>query len=289
MTGRNLCQQKAASDFKHRPVVRYTNLLSKPGAEGCFMSGANQSLDHVTIVLHRPRLPENIGAAARAARNMGISRLALVEPDDCDLTRILRMATHAAVDVVENMEVFSDLRTALRPFGYVVGATARLGGKRQEVRTPREMAATLLPICANNEVALLFGPEDRGLTNADLRCCHALVTIPSSDFSSLNLAQAVIILCYELFLAGRQECPQPFVPKLANRRELDAMYEHLKEVFIKINFINPENPDFWMRSIRRFFSRIGLQARDVKVICGVCRQIDWYGEKCRDEPKTGKR
>jgi tRNA/rRNA methyltransferase len=253
------------------------------------MSGADPFLHHVTIVLHRPRLPENIGAAARAARNMGISRLVLVEPDDCDLTRILRMATHAAVDVVENMEVFSDLRTALRPFGYVVGATARLGGERQEVRTPREMAAKLLPICANNEVALLFGPEDRGLANADLRLCHALVTIPSSAFSSLNLAQAVMILCYELFLAGRQECPQPFVPKLANRRELDAMYDHLKEVFIKINFINPENPDFWMRSIRRFFSRIGLQARDVKVIRGICRQIDWYGEKCRDEADTRKR
>jgi tRNA/rRNA methyltransferase len=251
------------------------------------MSGTDQSLDHVTIVLHRPRFPENIGAAARTAKNMGISRLVLVEAEDCDLARILRMATHAAVDVVENMEVFSDLRTALRPFGYVVGTTARLGGERQEVRTPREMAATLLPICANNEVALLFGPEDRGLTNADLRLCHAVVTIPSSEFSSLNLAQAVMILCYELFLAGRQEGSQPFVPKLANRYELDAMYEQLKELLTRINFINPENPDFWMRSIRRFFSRAGLQARDVKVIRGICRQIDWYAEKCRQGAERG--
>jgi tRNA/rRNA methyltransferase len=252
------------------------------------MSGTDRSLDHIAVVLHRPRFPENIGAAARAARNMGISRLVIVEPDDCDLTRILRMATHAAVDVVENMEVFSDLRTALRPFGYVVGTTARLGGERQEVRTPREMAATLLPICDNNEVALLFGPEDRGLTNADLRLCHTLVTIPSSDFSSLNLAQAVMILCYEIFLAGRRARPQPFVPKLANRHELDAMYDHLKEVFIKINFINPENPDFWMRSIRRFFSRAGLQARDIKTIRGICRQIDWYTGKCRERVETRK-
>jgi tRNA/rRNA methyltransferase len=220
---------------------------------------------------------------------MGISRLALVEPENCDLTRVVRMATHAAFDVVENMEVFSDLRTALKPFSYVVGTTARLGGERQEVKAPREVAARLSSICAKNEVALVFGPEDRGLSNADLRLCHELVTIPSADFSSLNLAQAVMVLCYELFLAGRQERSKPFVPKLANRHELDAMYEHLKEIFVRINFINPENPDFWMRSIRRFFSRAGLQARDVKVIRGICRQIDWYAEQGRQhEGETRK-
>ena len=247
------------------------------------MGRADSYLDHITIVLHRPRFSENIGASARAARNMGISRLALVEPEDCDLTRVVRMATHAALDVVENIEVFSDLRTALQPFSYVVGTTARLGGERQEVNAPREVAARLVSICAKNEVALLFGPEDRGLSNADLRLCHELVTIPSADFSSLNLAQAVMVLCYELFLAVRQERAKPFVPKLANRHELDAMYEHLKEVFVRINFINPENPDFWMRSIRRFFSRVGLQARDVKVIRGICRQIDWYTEQSRQQ------
>lgn len=250
------------------------------------MSVSLDYLDHVAIVLYRPRFPENIGASARAARNMGISRLVLVEPEDCDLTRILRMATHAAVDLVEHMEVVSDLRTALQPFAYVVGTTARLGGERREVKTPREMAAELVGICANNQVALLFGPEDRGLTNTDLRLCHALVTIPSADFASLNLAQAVMVLCYELFLAGRYERPASFVPKLATRHDLDAMYEHLQEVFVKINFINPQNPEFWMRSIRSFFTRAGLQARDVKVVRGICRQIDWYTERREKTEKT---
>jgi len=77
-------------------------------------------------------------------------------------------------------------------------------------------------------------------------------------------------------------CSQPvdhFVPRLATRRELDGMYEHLKETFIKINFINPDNPDYWMQNIRRFFSRVGLRARDVKIIRGICRQIDWYTSK----------
>lgn len=232
-------------------------------------------LNHVTVVLHQPRFPENIGAAARAACNMGISRLMLVSPEDCDLTRILTMATHAAADLVENMEIHSDLGVALKPFHYIVGTTARTGGQRQELKTPREIAEKLVPICANNQVALLFGPEDRGLTNAQLRCCHALVTIPTSGFSSLNLAQAVMILCYELMTAGDKPTDH-FAPRLATRRELDGMYEHLKETFVKINFINPDNPDYWMQNIRRFFSRIGLRARDVKIIRGICRQIDWY-------------
>ena len=122
------------------------------------------------------------------------------------------------------------------------------------------MAADLVHICASNEVALVFGPEDRGLTNAEIRSCHALVTIPTTGFSSLNLAQAVMILCYEILLAGRRQPPARFVPRLANRRELDAMYEQLKEIFIKINFINPDNPDFDVEGFAR--GNIALCAND---------------------------
>jgi len=234
--------------------------------------------DHVTIVLHQPRYPENVGAAARAAWNMGISRLLLVAPQNLDRDRMLMMATHAAAHLIDNMEISQDLAVALNPFHYVVGTTARTGGQRKEMRTPREIAEELRPICERNQVALLFGPEDRGLTNAQLRHCHAIVTIPTAGFSSLNLAQAVMILCYELYLAGRKPVDR-FLPRLANRRELDGMYEHLKETFLKINFISSDDPDQAMQNIRRFFSRVGLRARDVKVIRGICRQIDWYTQK----------
>jgi len=235
-------------------------------------------LDQVAIVLHRPRFPENIGAAARAAWNMGISRLLLVAPENLDLGRVLKMATHAAAHVIERMEVHPDLATALQPFQYVVGTTARTGGHRKDLKTSREMAEELIPICADNQVALLFGPEDRGLMNAQLRYCHALVTIPTAGFSSLNLAQAVMILCYELLLAGREPMDR-FVHRLADRRELDGMYEHLEETLIKINFINPGNRESGMQNIRRFFSRVSLRTRDVKVIRGICRQIDWYTQR----------
>jgi tRNA/rRNA methyltransferase len=207
---------------------------------------------------------------------MGISRLVVVEPENCDLTRVLKTATHAAAHLVENMEEYSHLAVALQDFHYVVGTTARVGGaQRSEVKDPRETAARVLSMCANNRVALVFGPEDRGLTNAELRYCHTLATIPTVGFSSLNLAHAVMIICYELLTASCEPVER-HAPRLASRRELDAMYEHLKETFIKINFINPENPEYWMHSIRRFFSRTGLRARDVKVIRGICRQIDWY-------------
>jgi len=248
------------------------------------MEDSTSYLDQIAIVLHRPQIPENIGAVARAAANMGISRLILVSPKNCDLSRILKMATLSVADIVENMELFSDLASALQPFGYVVGTTSRTGGQRRQLQTPRDMASKLVSICHNNRVALLFGPEDRGLTNAQLRYCHSLVTIPTSTFSSLNLAQAVMILCYELRLAGNQAVEQ-FVPRLATRWELDGMYAHLKETFLKINFINAENPDYWMQNIRGFFSRVGLQARDVKIVRGICRQIDWYTKRTVEDIK----
>jgi tRNA/rRNA methyltransferase len=232
-------------------------------------------LDNVAIVLHRPRYPENIGAAARAMRNMGIRHLAVVEPQNCDLTRILKMATHAASDVVEQMDVCDNLTAALTPFNFVVGTTARLGRQRTVIESPEKLARELLPICADNRVAVLFGPEDRGLTNDDLRLCHWLVNIPTADFSSLNLAQAVMIVCYALFSAGRPE-PRVHVPRLASRHELDGMYDQVKDILVRINYINPENPDYWMNKIRQYFTRMQLRAKEVSIIRGICRQINWY-------------
>ena len=232
-------------------------------------------MNNIAIVLHRPHFPENIGAAARSAQNMGIGRLIVVDPRDCDLTKILKMATHNAEDVVAEMEVFAGLRKALESFQYVVGTTARTGSHRQGVRGPRRLAEDLVNISQTNQVAILFGPEDRGLANKELQYCDALVTIPTAGFGSINLAQTVMILAYELFLASTDE-PKTHVPRLAHRDELEGMYDHLKKTLTKINFINPQNPEYWMTGFRRFFSRIGLRAREVKLIRGLCRQLDWY-------------
>jgi tRNA/rRNA methyltransferase len=246
-------------------------------------------LDHIAIVLHQPRFPENIGAAARAMRNMGIRHLIVVQPENCDLTRVLRLATHAAMDVVEEMEVVDTLAEALAPFSYVVGTTARLGGKRPVRPSPSVLARELIAFSAHNRIAILFGPEDRGLTNEDIRYCHELVNIPTADFSSLNLAQAVMILCYELSGAGLEK-PGEFVPRMASRHELDGMYEQLKDILVRIDYLKPDNPDYWIDKLRRFFTRIQLKAREVSIIRGICRQMDWYARKCfKDGEKVAAR
>ena len=234
--------------------------------------------DNVAIVLCRPKTPENIGAAARAMCNMGLGDLVVVAPQNCDLTRVLKMATHAAADVVEQMEIAPTLGHALAPFGFVVGTTARLGKQRQVIESPSRLADMLVPVSQQNRIAIVFGSEDRGLTNEDLRLCHWLVNIPTADFSSLNLAQAVMIVCYELFRAGRQ-ADAAHVPRLASRHELDGMYEEVKEILLRISFIQPDNPDYWMNRIRHFFTRMQLRAKEVSIIRGICRQIRWYGTK----------
>ena len=238
------------------------------------IAAARVRLEKVAVVLFKPRLPENIGSVARAACNMGLSRLVVVAPQDLDRQRMGMMATDTAEHLLDNMEVHEDLATALAPFQYIVGTTARLGGVRLVYATPREMAARLVDLSQHNEVALLFGPENFGLTNEELPFCHALVHIPTGDCSSLNLAQAVMVLAYEIFTAASDK--SHFVPRLANSRELESMYSMLQETLVKINFISHQNPEHWMFNVRRLFSRHGLRAREAQVIKGICRQIDWY-------------
>ena len=242
------------------------------------------NLDNISIVLLQPRYSENIGAAARAMLNMGIRQLVIVDPQNFDLSKALKLATHFAADIIEKSKFYPDLKEALSSFNYVVGTTARLGGQRQVVHTPLTLARNLIPISVKNRIAILFGPEDKGLSNEDIRYCHALVNIPTTEFSSLNLAQSVMILCYEIFIAGG-EANEEFTPRMASRHELDGMYDQLKDILVRISYINSENPDYWLNHFRRFFTRLQLRAKEVNIIRGLCRQVDWYGKKCYKDGK----
>ncbi|MDH4206409.1 MAG: RNA methyltransferase [Desulfobacteraceae bacterium] len=242
------------------------------------------NLDNISIVLLQPRYSENIGAAARAMRNMGIRQLVIVDPQNFDLSKALKLATHFASDIIETSKFYPDLKEALSSFNYVVGTTARLGGQRQVVLTPLTLARNLIPISVKNRIAILFGPEDKGLSNEDIRYCHSLVNIPTTEFSSLNLAQSVMILCYEIFIAGG-EANEEFTPRMASRHELDGMYDQLKDILVRISYINSENPDYWLNHFRRFFTRLQLRAKEVNIIKGLCRQVDWYGKKCYEDGK----
>lgn len=242
------------------------------------------NLDNISIVLLQPRYSENIGAAARAMRNMGIRQLVIVDPQNFDLSKALKLATHFASDIIEKSKFCPDLKEALSSFNYVVGTTARLGGQRQVVCTPLTLARNLIPISVKNRIAILFGPEDKGISNEDIRYCHALVNIPTTEFSSLNLAQSVMILCYEIFIAGG-EANEEFTPRMASRHELDGMYDQLKDILVRISYINSENPDYWLNHFRSFFNRLQLRAKEVNIVRGLCRQVDWYGKKCYKDGK----
>lgn len=244
-------------------------------------------LNNISIVLVNPQIPENIGATARAMHNMGINHLVLVNPKNRDLSRIKIMATGSSTHVIDKMEVYDDLLSAVGSFQYVVGTTARIGNLRPALSNPHRLAQDLIPVSQNNRVAILFGPEDKGLSNDHLRICRTIATIPTAEFSSINLAQAVMIICYELFLAVKEKPTKP-LPRLANTFELEGMYGHLKDVLTKIGFLNPQNPEHWMLNIRRLASKYPLKAKEVHTIRGICRQIDWYTEQL-DKDLDGKK
>lgn len=231
--------------------------------------------ENISIVLVNPQIPENIGSAARAMNNMGISRLILVEPKNSNIDRILKAATTHSSKIIDKMEVHDNLGDAIGGLQFIAGTTSRLGAIRPAMTTPEKLAEILVPITKKNRAAILFGPEDRGLSNEHLRYCHTITTIPTSDMPSLNLAQAVMIICYEIFKSSNKST-NTHVPRMASSFELEGMYKHLKEVLLKIGFLNPQNPEHWMLHIRRFLSRVSLRAREVRIIRGICRQIDWY-------------
>ena len=237
-------------------------------------------MENLAIVLNRPKHPGNIGAVARCAKNMGISSIIVVNPLNADGEKIKQRATHFALDVVEKIEYFDRLDLALAPFNHIVGTTGRSGDTnlKRSMVYPGKMAEDIVDISQNNRVALVFGPEDRGLTNSELQYCDVLVKIPTSEgLKSINLSHAVMIICYEIFTA-RSEFTSVFTPKLATSAETEAMYDHLREMFVRIGFIKSQNPDYWMTNVRRFFSRTKLLARDVKIIRGICHQVDLYGK-----------
>ncbi len=242
------------------------------------------NLDNIAIVLKGPKFAGNVGSVARCAKNMGISSLMVVGSRDLDDEELRRMATHVAGDIVDGIRCYDTLDEALATFNWVVGTTARHGWGRGPVISPRHMAERVVGLSQENRVALLFGPEDTGLTNDDLRFCQMLVTIPTSGFKSLNLSQAAMVVCYEIFVAQSEE-HSGFTQKLAEANELEGMYVQLQATLSAIGFLLPENPDYWMMHIRRLFSRTTLLAREVKIIRGICRQIEWYGDhKERKEP-----
>ena len=229
---------------------------------------------NVSIILVRPQSPGNIGSVARVMRNMGFGRLVLVAPERFPHPEARMMASGAG-RLLEAAEIHDTLADATATCHWLAGTSARQRQHRNAPLTPRQLGDKLPPLCRQYRVGLVFGPEDAGLTTAELDACNDLVAIPTSpDAPSLNLAQAVAVVCYEIS-QPRHALAAPPAPPLASVAESEAMYRHLRQAFSIRGFPGEAAVERTLSGLRRIFERTGLERRDVRLLRGIARQLGW--------------
>lgn len=231
----------------------------------------------VRIVLVAPTHPGNIGAAARAMKTMGLSDLALVSPRSFPSEEATARAS-GADDILERAQVTETLAEAIADCGFVVGASARLRGLEWPVVDPRRCAARVWAELERTRVAVIMGPEHSGLTNEDLARCQHLVHIPANpEYSSLNLAMAVQVICYELRMAAdiapvAAEEARDAPP--ATAAELEGFHEHLERLLSEARFLNPDHPKQLKLKLRRLFHRARLDRNEINILRGALTALD---------------
>ena len=230
----------------------------------------------IRVVLVGTTHPGNIGAVARAMKNMGVSDLVLVNPRNFPHAKATTRAS-GAVDVLENAIVVESLADAIKDCVFVAGASVRSRTINWPTMEPRECAARFIEQNQNGVVAAVFGPEKAGLSNSDLDHCDTLLTIPTDpDFSSMNLAMAVQVFTYELRMASAQEQAPGYEhdAPLATSEELEHFYVHLERVLTDLKFLNPDNPRHLMRRFRRLYIRAQVDKNEVNILRGMLTAID---------------
>ena len=231
----------------------------------------------IAFVLCRPMQSGNIGSVARALKNMGFTDLRLVAPVGSARNRAATsMAVHGG-DVLTASTIHLDLAAALADRTLTVGTTCRPGLYRSGVVSLRSAASELVNAAAVNRVAIVFGPEDHGLSNDELKACQRLVTITTADdYRSLNLAQAVMLVAYELRMAATAGLAKPPpAPQRAAARDVEAMLARMADALVEIGFLPTDNPDHIMFALREIFGRSGLTPRELDILNGIARQIKW--------------
>ena len=235
-------------------------------------------LSNIRIVLVRPRGSGNIGSIARALKNFGATELAIVGTARTKSFWARAMAVHGR-DVLSDAKCYGTIREAVADCALVVGTTCRGGLYRKHSQTPREVAPKIAAAAKAGKVAVIFGPEDHGLSNQDLEPCQLLVTIPAHpEYQSLNVAQAAVVCLYEIFLATLG-APREEKIRRARAEDVERMYDRMRSTLLKIGFLDSENPEHMLLAFRRILGRAGLEDTDVRIFTGLFRQIEWYAEK----------
>jgi tRNA/rRNA methyltransferase len=243
---------------------------------------SGMSLKNLRIVLVSPLYSGNVGSVCRAMKNMGFSNLAVVAPNGpWDLNEVKKMAIHAG-DLFDKRKEFPTLAEAVAYCGLVIGTTARRGLYREHAQTPREFAPRILTASKKTKVAIVFGPEDNGLSNENILLCTHLMRIPSSTkYASLNLAQAVMVCCYELYVASGLW--EPVVERSAEAPSAmrERMYDLWREALLTIGFMEEDKADHMMLGLKRVLGRGLLTEKDIRILTGMARQTRWAGDELR--------
>lgn len=240
-------------------------------------------LDNIRIVLVNTSHPGNIGGVARAMKNMGLTQLYLVEPKDFPAHQAQWRAANA-MDVLEGAKVVATLDEAISDCGLVVGTSARERRIPWPLFTPRECGQRAIVESSTHPIAIIFGREDRGLTNEELHKCHYHVHIPTNpDYSSLNLAAAVQVLTYELRMsciekqnAGESLHFDDWDMPPAKLDAVENYYVHLQETLESLGFVKPDNPRQTMTRLRRLYNRVRLDEMEVQIMRGMLTSIQNY-------------
>lgn len=232
-------------------------------------------LDNIRIVLVNTHHPGNIGAAARAMKNMGLNRLYLVSPKDFPSFEASQRASSAS-DLLTQAVVVDSLAQALQGCSFVCGTTARMRSVKWPQLDSRESGQLLFAESEQHEVALVFGRERSGLFNDELELCQTLVNIPTAEaYSSLNLGQAVQVLSYEILMASQQGKEKVALEikqekdTLATNDQLEGMYAHYQDALTDLNFFGNRNPEHIMRKLRCLYGRARPTQREVQIMRGI--------------------
>ncbi|HNP37274.1 MAG TPA: RNA methyltransferase [Woeseiaceae bacterium] len=233
---------------------------------------------NIRTVLVGTTHPGNIGAVARAMKNMGLSDLVLVKPRYFPHEEATARAS-GADDVLENAEVAGSLAEAIADCVYVAGASARPRTINWTCLDVRDAAKRLVQESNRGKVAAVFGPENAGLCNADLDLCDSLLSIPSNPaFSSLNLAMAVQVVAYEIRAANAEKLPEYLADApLATAAEMEHFYVHLEQTLRATGFLDPDNPRHLMRRLRRLFIRGRPDRNELNILRGILTSVERYG------------
>lgn len=231
------------------------------------------ALANIRIVLCEPHHAGNIGAAARAMKTMGLSRLFLVKPENFPSDEATRRASRAS-DVLDAAQVCDTLNEALSGVALAVACSARTREMAAPAVDARGAAARLAAVAAVQPVALVFGNETYGLTTAQVNLCQMIATISTDpDYASLNLAAAVQVFAYELRLALLGGAQIETARKLASHDELEGFYAHLENALIECGYLNPQQPKKLMQRLRRLYARAELEQEEVNILRGMVRTL----------------